>query len=128
MLFSSAAIAADPANFSATPEPPGWINAAPIVLIVAMLYLLIIRPQQKKIKDHETMVKALRRGDKVITGGGVIGVIYKVEDDDVLVVEVAENMRLRVMRDTISGVVTKMPVANDNKADKNADKDKSNSK
>jgi preprotein translocase subunit YajC len=76
----------------------------------------MIRPNQKKIKDYEEMVKSLRRGDRIVTGGGVIGVITKVENDDVLVVEIAPEIKVRVMRETISHVINKTAV-NDNKAD-----------
>lgn len=87
-----------------------------MLMMVAVFYFFLIRPNQKKIRDHEDMVKALRRGDKVITAGGVIGVISKIEDDNILVLEVAENVKIRVLRDTISNVMNKT-VANDNKAD-----------
>ena len=57
----------------------------------------MIRPNQKKIKEFEAMVKSLRRGDKVVTGGGIIGVISKIENDEVLVVEIAPDVKIRVM-------------------------------
>ena len=97
-------------------EPSPLTSMAPLLLIVVVFYFLLIRPNQKKIKDHETMLGALRRGDKVVTGGGVIGVIHKIEGDDVLVIEVAPEIKIRVVRETISNVVSKT-VANDNKAD-----------
>ena len=105
---------ADTSPFGADASP--FTSMAPFLLIVVVFYFLLIRPNQKKIKDHTAMLSALRRGDKVVTGGGVIGVIQKIEGDDVLVVEVAPDIKIRVMRDTISHVVNKT-IANDNKAD-----------
>lgn len=64
------------------------------------------------------MIKSLKRGDKVVTAGGVLGVIQKIEDDNILVVEIAPEVKIRVMQDTISVVLNKTPIANDNKADK----------
>ncbi|MEI6730070.1 MAG: preprotein translocase subunit YajC [Pseudomonadota bacterium] len=89
----------------------------PMLLIALVFYVLIIRPNQNKIKSHENMVKDLRRGDKVVTGGGVIGTVIKIEDDNIVVVEIAPEVKIKVIRDTISNVISKAPIANDNKAD-----------
>jgi preprotein translocase subunit YajC len=120
-MFFTDAFAADVMNSVASGPTAMLGSAMPMVLIVAVFYLLIIRPNQKKIKDHEDMIKALRRGDKVVTAGGVIGVIHKVEDDNVLVLEIADNVKVRVIRETISNVMNKTPVANDNKTDNKAE-------
>lgn len=125
-MFFSDASAADAVTSAANGMAPMMNGAAPLLFIVLVFYFLIIRPNQKKIKDHEDMVKALRRGDKVVTAGGVIGVISKIEDDNVLVLEIADEVKVRVVRDTISHVLTKT-IANDNKAD-NKVADKTNSK
>ena len=92
---------------------PGMIEAfLPIVLIFAVFYFLLIRPQQKKMREHKQMLSAVRRGDRVVTGGGIIGTVNKVVDDNELLVEVAEGVRVRVHRSMISGIVTKPePVA-----------------
>lgn len=79
----------------------------PLILIFAIMYFLLIRPQQKKLKEHQAMVAALRRGDMVITQGGIIGKVSKVKDDGELEVEIAENVRVRVMRATIVQVLSK---------------------
>jgi preprotein translocase subunit YajC len=97
-----------------TPSPLSGMGI--FVFFIAALYFFMIRPNQKKIKEYEAMIKALRRGDRVVTGGGIIGVISKIENDDVLVVEIAPDIKVRVMRETISNVVSKTAV-NDNKAD-----------
>lgn len=79
----------------------------PLILIFAIMYFLLIRPQQKKVKEHRAMVAALRRGDMVITQGGIIGKVSKVKDDGELEVEIADNVRVRVMRATIVQVLSK---------------------
>ncbi len=79
----------------------------PLVLIFVVFYLLLIRPQQKKMKQHRDMVAALRRGDRVVTGGGLVGTVTKVVSDTELQVEVAEGVKVRVVRATISEVLAK---------------------
>ena len=106
--------AVSPAVTDAPPSPFSGMGI--LLLIPVMLYLLMIRPNQRKIKEYETMVKGLRKGDRVVTGGGIIGIIQKIENDEVLVVEIAPDVKVRVMRETISNIVTKTAV-NDNKAD-----------
>lgn len=83
----------------------------PLVLIFAVFYVLLIRPQQKKLKAHIDMVAALRRGDKVVTGGGIIGTIQKIVDDKEVVVSIADGVEIRVLRASISDVVSKTPVS-----------------
>lgn len=82
------------------------MSLAPLVLIFVVFYFLLIRPQQKKLKEHKSMLDALRRGDKVVTGGGIVGTIVKVADDEATV-EIAENVRVRVLRSTITSVLAK---------------------
>jgi preprotein translocase subunit YajC len=79
----------------------------PLILIFLIMYLLLIRPQQKKMKEHKAMVEALRRGDQVLTQGGILGKVHKVNDDGVLEVEIAEGVRVRVLRSTIAQVMAK---------------------
>jgi len=80
----------------------------PIILIFGIMYFLMIRPQQKKMKQHKAMVAALRRGDQVLTQGGIIGKVAKVKDDaNEVEVEIAEGVKIRVMRHTISSVMNK---------------------
>ncbi|TCP42385.1 preprotein translocase subunit YajC [Rhodovulum marinum] len=79
----------------------------PLILIFLIMYFLLIRPQQKKMKQHKAMVDALRRGDQVITQGGLIGKISKVKDDEEVEIEIAENVRVRVVRHTIAQVLNK---------------------
>jgi preprotein translocase subunit YajC len=84
----------------------GLIGFVPIILIFAIMYFLMIRPQQKKVKEHRAMVEALRRGDQVVTSGGLIGKVTKVSDAEVEV-ELAQNVKVRVVRDTIARVTSK---------------------
>jgi len=90
----------------------------PLILIFVVFYFLLIRPQQKKMKDHKSMLEAVRRGDKVVTGGGIIGTITKVIDDNELSVEIADGVKVRVQRGLISSVLSKTePVGNDKTPD-----------
>ncbi|MEL7389877.1 MAG: preprotein translocase subunit YajC, partial [Pseudomonadota bacterium] len=77
------------------------------ILIFAIMWFLLIRPQQQKIKQHQAMVAALRRGDQVVTAGGLIGKVTKVIDDDEVHVEIATGVKVRVKRATISMVESK---------------------
>jgi preprotein translocase subunit YajC len=79
----------------------------PLILIFAIMYLLLIRPQQKKLKEHQAMVAALRRGDLIITQGGIIGKVSKVKDDNEIEVELAENVKVRVVKSTVAQVISK---------------------
>lgn len=90
------------------------VSLLPFVLIFVIMYFLILRPQQKRVKQHQEMVKNVRRGDTVVTSGGLIGKVTKVKDDGELEVEIAPNVRVRVVRNTISQVVSKTEPANAN--------------
>lgn len=79
----------------------------PLILIFGIMYFLLIRPQQKRMKEHQAMVEALRRGDQIVTQGGLIGKVAKVKDDKEVEVEIAEGVKVRVVRATISQVLNK---------------------
>jgi preprotein translocase subunit YajC len=79
----------------------------PLVLIFVVFYFLLIRPQQRKAKDHRVALDALRRGDRVVTGGGILGTVVRVDSPDEVSVDIAENVRVRVVRSTITSVVSK---------------------
>ncbi|MDP6788399.1 MAG: preprotein translocase subunit YajC [Rhodospirillales bacterium] len=85
----------------------GFEALLPLVLIFVVFYFLLIRPQQKKMKQHKEMLGAVRRGDKVVTGGGIIGTVTRVVDDNELSVEIAKGVRVKVQRATISGILAK---------------------
>lgn len=82
-------------------------NFVPLILIFAIMYFIMIRPQQKKLRDHKTMVEALRRGDMVVTQGGIVGKVSKVKEGEEVEVEIAEGVRVRVIRSSISQVLSK---------------------
>ncbi|MGJ8615717.1 MAG: preprotein translocase subunit YajC [Sulfitobacter sp.] len=79
----------------------------PLILIFGIMYFLLIRPQQKKVKQHQAMVAALRRGDQVVTQGGMIGKVVKVKDDGEIEVEIADGVKVRVVQSTIATVISK---------------------
>ncbi|MEJ5216786.1 preprotein translocase subunit YajC [Cognatishimia sp. D5M38] len=80
----------------------------PLILIFAIMYFLLIRPQQKKVKEHQAMVAAVRRGDEVVTQGGLIGKVSKVKDgENELEVEIADGVKVRVVQNTIADVKSK---------------------
>jgi preprotein translocase subunit YajC len=83
------------------------IQFLPLVLIFVVFYFLLIRPQQRKTKDHKAMLDALRRGDRVVTGGGIIGTVARVENPEEVTVDIADGVRVRVLRSTISSVLAK---------------------
>jgi preprotein translocase subunit YajC len=83
------------------------VSLLPFVLIFVIMYFLILRPQQKKAKQHQEMVKNVRRGDTVVTSGGLVGKVTKVIDDDQIEVEVAEDVRVRQMRSMVADVRAK---------------------
>src|ERR1700688_4276056 len=76
----------------------------PLILIVVIMYFLVLRPQQQKVKQHQAMVRALRRGDTVVTNGGLVGKVTKVVDDDQIEVEISDGVRVRQMRSMVSEV------------------------
>ena len=80
----------------------------PLILIFAIMYFLLIRPQQKKLKDHQAMVAALRRGDRVVTQGGIVGKVTRVKEDETEIeVEIAQGVKVNVIRSTIAQVLSK---------------------
>lgn len=78
----------------------------PFVLIFVIMYFLMIRPQQKRMKEHRAMVEALKKGDQVVTQGGILGKVASVRDNEVEI-EIAQGVKVRVVRSTISSVVSK---------------------
>ncbi|MCC0076479.1 MAG: preprotein translocase subunit YajC [Rhodobacter sp.] len=82
-------------------------NLIPFVLIFGIMWFLLIRPQQKKMKEHRSMVDNLRRGDQIVTAGGIIGKVSKVKEDGEIEVEIADGIKVRVVRATITNVLSK---------------------
>jgi len=99
------------------------IQFLPLVLIFVVFYFLLIRPQQKKQKDHRAMLDALRRGDRVVTGGGLFGTVSKVISPDEVEVDIASGVRVRVLRSTIASVLAKPDPAAAREAAREKDKE-----
>ncbi|MEO8242123.1 MAG: preprotein translocase subunit YajC [bacterium] len=82
-------------------------NFLPLILIFGIMYMLLIRPQQKKMRDMKAMVEALRRGDQVLTSGGILGKVTKVAEDGIIEVEIADGVKVKVVKSTITQVMSK---------------------
>jgi len=100
------------------------VQFLPLVLIFVVFYFLLIRPQQKKQKDHRAMLDAVRRGDRVVTGGGILATVSKVVSPEEVEVDLAPNVRVRVLRSTISTVLAKPDPAAAREAARDKDKAK----
>ena len=85
----------------------GIAQFIPLILIFIIFYFFLIRPQQKKAKEHNLMVNALKRGDQILTQGGIIGKVSKIKDESEIEVEIAVNTKVRVMRSTVVNVINK---------------------
>ena len=84
----------------------GFAQFIPLILIFVIFYFFLIRPQQKKVKDHKLMVQSLKRGDKVITSGGIVGTVERIIDNEKVEVQISENVNVEVVRTTgIQGLI-----------------------
>jgi preprotein translocase subunit YajC len=86
---------------------PFFQTLMPLVLLFGIFYFLLIRPQQQRLKHHQQMVDAVKKGDTVVTSGGIIGKVAKVKDDGELLIEIADNVQVRVVKGTLSDVRAK---------------------
>ncbi|MDE2790633.1 MAG: preprotein translocase subunit YajC [Paracoccaceae bacterium] len=98
---------ASPAYAQSAGSGLGLSNFALLLVIFAIMYFLLIRPQQKKVKQHKAMVEALRKGDSVVTQGGLIGKVTKVKSDNEIEVEIASGVKVRVVQSTVQSVLSK---------------------
>ncbi len=98
---------ATPAYAQAAGGGSAFASFVPLILIFAIMYFLLIRPQQKKMKQHQAMVEAVRRGDQIVTAGGIHGKVTKVNDDGTVEAEIAKDVKVKVVKHTISSVVSK---------------------
>ena len=102
----------------------GLAQFLPLILIFVVFYFLMIRPQQKRAKQHKAMLEAIRRGDNVVTNGGIIGKVTKVENDEEVSVEIAKDTIVKVRRDMIAQVISKTePVKDDTKKEEMPEKE-----
>jgi preprotein translocase subunit YajC len=83
----------------------GLSQFVPLILIFVIFYFFLIRPQQKKIKDHKTMVSALKRGDEIVTSGGIVGTIEKVHEDDKIDLLITEGVSIKVIKSTVQSLL-----------------------
>ena len=81
----------------------GFAQFIPLILIFVIFYFFLIRPQQKKVKDHKAMTQNLKRGDEVITSGGIIGTVDRVLEDDRIEVSISDGVKVQVIKNTIQG-------------------------
>jgi len=88
----------------------GFVQFVPLILIFVIFYFFLIRPQQKKVKEHKLMVAALKRGDEVITSGGIVGTIERILGEDKVDILISENVKVQVVQSTIQSLLNK-PVA-----------------
>ena len=88
----------------------GFAQFIPLILIFVIFYFFLIRPQQKRVKDHKAMVDSLKRGDEVITSGGIIGIVDRVMEDDRIEVTIGENTKVQIIRSTITSLLKKEEV------------------
>ena len=97
-------------------SPDFMYQLLPFVLIFVIMYFLILRPQQRRAKQHQELVKSLRRGDTVITSGGLVGKVTKVVDDDQVEIEIADGVRVRQVKSMVADVRAKGEPAKDEKS------------
>ena len=88
----------------------GFAQFIPLILIFVIFYFFLIRPQQKRVKDHKAMVESLKRGDEVITSGGIIGVIDRVMEDDRIEIIISGDVKVQVIKSTITSLLKKEEV------------------
>ena len=88
----------------------GFAQFIPLILIFVIFYFFLIRPQQKRVKDHKSMVESLKRGDEIITSGGIIGTIDRVMEDDRIEVVIGENVKVQIIKSTITSLLKKEEV------------------
>lgn len=101
--------AANPNEFSLT-------SFVPLILIFVVFYFLIIRPQSKKMKDHQATINALKIGDKVITNGGIIGVVKDIDDkENILEIEISERVNVKILRSYVADLIKKEEIVKKNK-------------
>lgn len=121
MLISTAlAQAAD----QAIPGGGMYTTILPLILIFVVFYFLIIRPQQRKQKQHREMLASIRRGDQIVTGGGIVGNVIRVDRDENLQVEIAPEVRVRVLRSNVQDVLARpQPIGGDANEDEDEDEE-----
>ena len=117
MLITPAYAQSNPLSALFGGDSGGMVTSLlPLILIVVIMYFLVLRPQQQKVKQHQSMVRALRRGDTVVTNGGLVGKVTKVVDDDQIEVEISDGVRVRQVRSMVADVRAKTEPVKDEKS------------
>ncbi|MAH74431.1 MAG: preprotein translocase subunit YajC [Candidatus Pelagibacter sp. TMED197] len=88
-------------------DSQGFAQFIPLILIFVIFYFFLIRPQQKRVKDHKVMVQSLKRGDEIITAGGILGTVERVMEDDRIEVIIGENIKVQIIKSTITSLLKK---------------------
>lgn len=102
----------------------GLVQLLPIVAIFVIFYFLLIRPQQRKAKEHKALLSSVRRGDRVVTGGGILGMVTKVLDESYVQVEIAEGVKVKVLKSTIADIPSRTaPAQSSSKRDDKRDEE-----
>jgi preprotein translocase subunit YajC len=115
---SAATTAAATTGATPTGMASTFASLMPLLLIFLVFYFLVIRPQSKRMRTHQDMLQQLKKGDKVVTGGGILGTVVAVDTNDVITVEVAENVRVQALKHTLTGLQAMAAPANDTGAKK----------
>lgn len=121
MLISTAYAQGTP---GATATSDIFIQFMPFVLIIVIMYFLVIRPQQQRLKAHQQLIANVRRGDTVVTSGGIIGKVVKVLEGDEILLEIAEDVRIKVVKSMLADVRSKTDVVGSESKGKPSDDDK----
>lgn len=120
MSLITEALAQETTTTDAAAQPPlssSLSSFIPLILIFLVFYFLLIRPQQKKVQEHRKMVESLKRGDKVVAAGGIMGSVSKVEEGGIIQVEIAPEVKIRVKADSVTDITNRTEVS-ETKADK----------
>ncbi|MDN5247959.1 MAG: preprotein translocase subunit YajC [Wolbachia endosymbiont of Tyrophagus putrescentiae] len=125
-MFFSEALAASSNNSAST----SLVGFVPFVLVILVFYFMIIRPHQKRLKEHKNMIDLIKRGDVVVTAGGIVGEVSKVDEaNEQFIIEIAPKVEVKVLKSTISQVLTQKTAVEKNKTDKqNKDRPAANEK
>ena len=92
-----------------------FVSFLPLILILVIFYFLLIRPQQKKMKEHKEMINKIKRGDEIVTAGGVFAKVSRVIDENKIEAQISSNVKIIISRPTITSVINNSTEANDNK-------------
>lgn len=122
LLIPATSFAQEATDAAAPAAGSPFASLLPLLLIFAVFYFLLIKPQQKRMKEHQATLSALKKGDDVVTGGGILGKITKVGADDTVTVEIAKGVEVLVAKGTISGVVGEAKTAAPEKKKSGANK------